>query len=318
MVLLFFALIVPITPVIVNLAITIAVLFFFESLRSRFDRASLVRRVLRRHIGIVEHYREHPPRPFPYYLLFPIVAPLWLFSAKGRKELKLYRLFVVANVVLLLALKYLEYRTLWAPELSFRRFAIATAVTLFFQIALVFAFVVPTTVAVLDARMRKRSRDLVWFAVAFSLTAGLTLFAWTRRPSGSMVPVPVCARMRERTAADEARALEVREAAIAVADDRLGEGTATRRRNGVEISGPPLDAAREELQEFYRADETECFRLFTAPDPELGDLVVLRADGKRTRGPIWVARAAGRRTARAMSAASDLGGREHVIDDVAK
>src|SRR5262245_64785 len=108
----------PIAPILVNLAITVGLLAFFEVLRERVQRSRIAKRLLRRHVLLIEYYRERSPRPFLYYLLFPLMAPFWLLVRDARREFNLYRRYVVANVAVLAVLKYVEYRRFWAPHIS--------------------------------------------------------------------------------------------------------------------------------------------------------------------------------------------------------
>jgi hypothetical protein len=297
---------------VINVGITFAALAGFEVLRTRFHRRSLIRRLLKRHLALLEFYRTTPPSPFIYYLTFPVLAPiLYVVSPKARREIKLYRRFVFANFVVLALLKVREHQTLWAPELSFADFARSTAVVLLFQLAFVLVLVVPVIVTVVDYRARKQDKRLTVLAILFAGTSSLAAAGYLAQPEGKLVPLPVCARMRQRTEAAPERAEAARDAALEVAAAHADEGKrAKRRRGGEELLGRPLELAREELKRFYKDDEATCFRLFSIEDKAGEPVLLLQGDVKRRKlAPVWAARRAGKTTERIVDDA-DLGGAE--------
>lgn len=312
----FFALIVPITPIVINVVVTFGALAGFEVLRTRFSRASLVRRLLKKHLALLEHYRTSPPRHFAYYLLFPLLAPvLFVVSRSARREIKLYRRYVFANLLLLVLLKVREHQTLWAPELSFSAFAKSTAIVLAFQLVFVLVLVVPVIVTVVDYRGRRQTKRLAALSVIFAASSALTSAAYLSQPEGKLVPVPVCARMRARSEAAPERAAAAREAAVDAAEQHLGEGQRKKRRRGEELLGKPIEAARAELARFYKQDETACFRLFSVADPSGEPLLVLQGDsGRKKLAPIWAARRAGKTSGRVIDDVAELGGADGLRD----
>lgn len=313
---LFFSLLVPVGAILVNSAVTLLVFFVAEAYRSHIRRGSFVYRLLRRQLALSDYYRRRPPRPFVYYLLYPLLAPYWLIARDARIEFRLFRRFLFANAALLVVFRLVEYDRWWT-DIGWKPFLQASALILIFQLAFIMAFIVPVMVTVVDSKLHKKRRRLTVYASALAISGALCVLAHQLQPPGAMTPAPVCARMRERSGASPDRAQEVQREAIEAAYQRLPEGKRTKRKAGEEITGPPLDRAKEALGTFYRGQEVDCFRLFAMPDEE-AEVLVLRGDSRRKADPIWMALKAERQTTRVLDDATDLPGGGSVIDDLVK
>lgn len=305
----------PVTAIIINVAITFFILFFAEFLRSKLQKGSLILRVLRKHFALVEYYRTRSPRPFPYYLLYPLMLPYVLFSADARRELKLFRRYVVANLVLFIVLKYVEYRTIWAPDIGVKPFLVASLGVFVIQVLFVFWVIMPSVVTVVDCRVHKQTGRLISYGIVFTLSAALFGAVWIKR-SNRATP-EVCSRMVARSKAQPERARSAHSAAIDAASDRVTEGTREKRRVGQELFGAPLDAARDKLRSLYREDEAECFRLFALADEASGEeTLLLKSDARKKVTPLWIGKRIGRATNRMIDDATELPGGVSVLDQV--
>jgi hypothetical protein len=314
---LFFSLLVPVGAILVNLALTLAVFLVAEAYRGHIRRGSIVHKVLRRHLALSDYYRRRPPRPFVYYLVYPLLAPYWLIAKDARIEFRLFRRFLFANAALLVVFRLVEYQHLWSPEIGWEPFLRASALILVFQLAFIVAFIVPVMVTVVDAKLHKKRRRLTMYAAVLAISGALCVVAHALQPPGVMTPAPVCARMRDRSEAAPERARDVQRAAVEAAYEQLPEGKRTKRKTGEEITGPPLDRAREALGAFYRGQEVDCFRVFAVED-EGAEVLVLRGDSKRKAGAVWMALKAERQTTRVLLDAADLPGGDAIIDDLTK
>lgn len=315
---LFFSLLVPVGAILINLALTMLVFFIAEAYRAHIRRGSIAYKLMRRQLALADFYRRRPPRPFIYYLLYPLLAPYWLFTRDGRSEFRLFRRFLIANAALLAIFRIVEYQRWWQPDIGLGPFLEASALILVFQSAFVTAFIVPVMVTVVDAKLHKKRKRLGVYATIFAVSGAFCVLAYTLQPPGRMTPAPVCARMRERSIAQPDRAEEVQRQAVEAALAVLPEGKRTKRKTGEEISGPPLDRARAELAAFYRGPEVECFRVFAMADGE-AEVVVLRGDSKkRQTNPIWMALKAERQATKVLDDAAELPGGESVLDDLTK
>src|SRR5271170_4354054 len=85
------AVIFPMLGVVVNVAFTLVVFAFAEAMRERAERSRIVERVVRRRLAFEAYYREHPPRPFLFYVFYPLLLPYVLSQPVVRRELLLYR-----------------------------------------------------------------------------------------------------------------------------------------------------------------------------------------------------------------------------------
>lgn len=300
-----------------NLGLTFLVFFLAEYLRTHAYRGSLLRKLLRRQIALANYYRERPPRPFLYYLLFPLMAPYWLISRDARREFRLYRRFVVANLLLLVVFRAIEYFTKWAPEISFRRYLTFALNLLFLQMCFVILFAVPTVVTVIDCKVRERLGRLWIYGGVFALSSVLVTVSYFKTTSVT-APIPVCARARERTQSMPERAHEVQSAALLAAEAHLDEARRTRRRVGEELLGTPTTAARAALRAVYLPDETQCFRVFALEGEDQGEeTLVLRAEGPtRKTGPIWLAKRAGKKGGAMIEDVAEIPGGERALFDV--
>src|SRR5688500_5383445 len=139
--LLFFSLLVPVGAILVNLALSLVVFFVAEAYRSHIRRGSVVHKLLRRHLALSDYYRRRPPRPFVYYLLYPLLAPYWLIARDARIEFRLFRRFLFANAALLVVFRLVEYQRFWSPEIGWKPFLQASALILLFQLAFIVAVI---------------------------------------------------------------------------------------------------------------------------------------------------------------------------------
>ena len=246
------------------------------------------------------------------------MAPYWLLRRGPRYEFRLFRRFLFANVALLVIFRVVEYQRFWAPDIGWEPFLRASLLILIFQIAFMVSFIVPIMVTAIDCKLHGKRRRLAIYAAAFTLSAAVVLVAYTTQPDSAVTPAPVCARMRERSDAQPERAKQTQEDAIVTAQAHIGEGKRTKRKTGEEITGPPLERARETLGGFYRGQEVDCFRLFAVND-EGSEVLLLRGDTKKRRtDPIWMALRAERQTTRLLNDATDIEGGKAVLDDLTK
>jgi hypothetical protein len=68
----------PMTGALAQIALTLIVFFAAEAVRRVGERSRLARLVLSSQLEFEAYYLEHPPRPFLYYVLYPLLFPYWL------------------------------------------------------------------------------------------------------------------------------------------------------------------------------------------------------------------------------------------------
>ena len=106
------------TGVVVNVAVTLVVFAFAEAPRERAERSRVVQRAIARRFAFEAYYREHPPRPFLFYVFYPLLLPYVLSRPVTRRELLLYRGVTGGGVVILVAAAAFDFVAHWQPELG--------------------------------------------------------------------------------------------------------------------------------------------------------------------------------------------------------
>jgi len=88
---LYLALAYPLTGALINVARRAPGLLH-RSLGQPNRRAlPLVGRLLRRQLAFETYYRKRPPRPFLYYVFYPLLFPYWLINREARSEFLLFK-----------------------------------------------------------------------------------------------------------------------------------------------------------------------------------------------------------------------------------
>ena len=85
------AMLVPMGAAIANMVLALGAFFFGEVLVGAAEKRPWLKRVLRRQLAFEAYYREHPPRPFLYYVFYPFLLPYWLVVAPARREFLLFK-----------------------------------------------------------------------------------------------------------------------------------------------------------------------------------------------------------------------------------
>src|SRR3954453_8126125 len=63
---------VPMTAALVNIVLALGAFFFGEVLRRHAQQRGWLGALLRRQLAFEEYYRERPPKPFVYYVAYPL------------------------------------------------------------------------------------------------------------------------------------------------------------------------------------------------------------------------------------------------------
>jgi hypothetical protein len=271
-----FAAMIPMTGPLVGAGLaTVIALAGSDRWRARTERIPLVGRPLANLASLGDYYREHPPRPLLYYVLYPALFPYWLFNRNARREFLLYRKINVIALILIPALAALEYVQKWSG-IPFSAFLSQTIATLVLQLLVTFALVMPivTTIVAYHAR-GKRKTLTVMILLAGLLAAGMAIHAMrSDRPSFYTVE-----RMRYRALADRKQAVEVLWRALSAGAAWLDAGASADPEAA-------LEAARAELETYWLADEARVFKLYRASDG--ATILYVNPRGHAT---IWIGRA---------------------------
>ena len=112
----------PVTGAVVQIVIALAVFFAGEAARRLAGRSRALAVVLRNQLEFEAYYRAHPPRPFLYYVFYPLLFPYWLWQREARREFLLYKGYTLASFGLLVVMQAVQYFRAFPPDLGFRAF----------------------------------------------------------------------------------------------------------------------------------------------------------------------------------------------------
>lgn len=274
----------PMTGVLVNIALTLAVFALAESVRERAGRSPLLARVMRRRLAFDDHYRAHPPRPFLYYVFYPLLFPYWLFHPEARRELLLYRGLTGGGMAVLVVLAIADYFVYWSPELGVKPFFVIWALLLVVQTLSMFVFLLPvaTTVVKLHSERRLPALYLLFGVAAISVSAAIVRLAQRHRHVVSWVTMQ---RAHLRTVTAPARAEAAQRDALRSVWSNAKELALSTDAEGW-IEGDSLERAELVLERFYKDDEAYAFSLHAIP-PAAPEIVLLQCRIGGRRPPIW-------------------------------
>lgn len=273
----------PMTAVLVNVTLTLAIFAAAEAIRERASRSPMLARVVRRHLAFEAHYREHPPRAFLFYVFYPLLLPYVLFRADTRRELWLYRGFTGGGLTVLVAAAALDFWRSWLPNLGFRDFIFTWVLLFAVQTLCIFLFLLPIATTVVKLHAERRFKALwILFAVA-TLSVTVAVIAIENR-RGHLVSWVATQRVRLRSKAAPlaARAAELQALRVVWANaPELKEST---DKDGW-VEGDALDRAEEQLATFFKPDEAYAFSLHALP-PGAPEVLLIQCEvGKGP--PVW-------------------------------
>ncbi len=276
----------PVAGVLVNLAIALAVFLVGEAAHGWAERSWLLKRVLGRSLQFEMYYRLHPPRPFAYYVFYPLLFPYWLWQREARQEFWLFKGYNVVGVALLLITNLYQFATLWQPTLTWGDFLPVLGITLAVEAVLVLSLLMPLVTTVVAFHQSGRSGRLIVLLVVAVVSTGVSMHRLAERRD-PIVSFSTRARVAIRTRQAKEPAHQARLAALRTALPTLLAQPGVVEGDG-KVEGPPLDRAREVLQRFYREDETMAFDLWASPRRRPRTLV-LYTEGRPGRPALWTA-----------------------------
>ncbi|HEX3596281.1 MAG TPA: hypothetical protein VHU80_14325 [Polyangiaceae bacterium] len=274
----------PVRGALIDVALALGVFAFGETARRAASNNRAVRLVISEALAFETYYRERPPRPFAYYLFYPLLFPYWLSNASARREFLMFRGYTAGSFLVLIASLTLQYFEYWRPELRFAAFLSSVLHTLIAETILVLSLLMPiaTTVVWYHTSHRRRRLSILLLTGLVSASIAFALVVRRRDPIVSMATRDRV-RLRTKTvplAAHETLVTAARAASKAAARGGLdGDG---------KIEGEPLELCRAELEKFYKHDEAFAFDLWGTPRRK-PKLVVLYFESRQGKPPIWVA-----------------------------
>jgi len=293
----------PVTGAIVQIALALGVFVVGEAARQLAARSKLANLFLGSQLQFEAFYRAHPPRPFLYYLFYPLLFPYWLTNKEARAEFLLFKGYTLASFAFLLASLGVGYLRSFPPELTMRDFLPIAAKTFLAETVVVLMFLMPIVTSVVHYHSTRAPKRLGFLLAAGILSSGLAI-ARLEKARDPIVSLATRERVRLRTAVDKKKAYDALARGLGVAWKEIpkADGASAQRaaRSAPEtdidtdgkVEGAPLDDARVTLERFYKVDETFAFDLWRERENvktgKLQTLVVyFEARGKDP--PIWLA-----------------------------
>jgi hypothetical protein len=277
---------VPMTAAILNIGLALAAFFFGEILRKHAEKRTWLGRILRRQLAFEEYYREHPPKPFLYYLAYPILLPYWLVNREARREFWLFKGYTLVTVLLVALSGAYRLFFVYGPELGPKDFVGPFLIGLVVESLAVLLLIMPMTTSVVALHQSGQRRRLVAL-LAVGLVSAAVAGARLALRHRTFPSLETRYRVGHRSLRNPQQAEQVIADAVKVAWKKRHEGGWGREDDGT-LAGPPLDAARHVLEKFYRPDEAAAFELWTSARKERPQLMVLYAEGPRHGRPVYL------------------------------
>ncbi len=275
----------PVRGALIDVGLALGVFVASEVVQRWASRVKLLRTLLRDALAFETYYRSRPPRPFLYYLAYPLLFPYWLIHRDARREFLIFRSYTLGGLLILIASLIWQYFSYWRPELTLRQYFPYVALSLCVEMVLVLALLMPiaTTVVWYHSSFRRGRLLVVLIAALLATSFAMIRVASRRAP---LVSYATRERVALRTSASRRKAhrallSSVRAASKAVVpkEDVEGDGN---------VTGDPLDAAHDALESYYKHDEASAFNLWASPRTR-PKVLILYFEARRQRPPIWVA-----------------------------
>jgi hypothetical protein len=288
------AAVLPITGTLVGAGIaTIVALIGGDRWHATVDRIPVLGGVLGGMSKLGDFYREHPPKPLVFYILYPVMLPVLLFRTVPRRELALYRKINAIALVIIIAGGAWDFFRHWQPEIGFGPFFGAMIAGFVIQFFVMFALAMPIVTTVIMLRIRGMTKTLA--AVLVIILATGTIGGLAAHHMKNAIQFSTWERIDYRTKAGLA---ELRDC-IATSPTHDLKSCAKQNRvllaltRGIDaadttLAGDPgaydiaQDRARAQIGEFYKPDEAHAFRLY---HDEGVTVVYVRHRGRKS---IWL------------------------------
>jgi hypothetical protein len=250
-------------------------------------RSRIVKLVLSSFLDLDAFYAKHPPKPFAYYVLYPLLFPYWLGNATARREFWMYKGYTLASFGLLLASLALQYMQAFPPQLGVDAFVPIGLKSLGMEALVILVFLMPIATTVVHFHQKRSFWPLAFLAlVGVASTTRALLQIHARRDP--VVSYATRERVILRTEARATDAEHAQASALKAAWKALPKDHVDVDRDGKVEPGPALDAARAALSGFYKNDEAYAFDLWLTAHGKRG-VLVLYFEARRKAQPIWLA-----------------------------
>jgi hypothetical protein len=273
----------PVTPTLVNLGLCLAVVTFTDLVRNAKKRVPLLSPVLTGPLEFERYYRLHPPKPFAYYIFFPLLFPYWLAVDSARREFLLYKTLNLVSFVLLGVTAVYGYFAYFRPELGIRECLLVLSVTAFFEVVTVMVMLMPLATSIVKYRLEAKRQRLVVLLVVGAVSVALAIVAISARRD-PVVSWAARERVILRTKKDKTHARAAQIAATKSAWAAIPKKNAEAVDADGKVGGEALARARTALQKFYKSDEAQTFDAWVSHGTKKSSEVLIlyvEASGKR-------------------------------------
>jgi hypothetical protein len=276
----------PVSGAVLQIGLALVVFVAAEAARQLAERSKLASLVLSSQLAFEAYYREHPPRPFLYYVFYPLLFPYWLTQREARREFLLFKGYTLASFAILTVSLGVQYVRFFPPELGLREFWPIAAKTFAVETIVVLLFLMPIFTSVVHYHSTRAPLRLAAILLAGVVSSGFAIER-LERARDPVVSLATRERVRLRTKANGRAAQRVQSNALAAAWKAL-----PKERDDVDTDGKvealPLDTARAVLGTFYKSDETFAFDLWRERKGKQQTLV-LYFEARQKNPPIWLA-----------------------------
>jgi len=275
----------PVGGAVAQIGLALVVFFVAEAARSLAARSKLAALVLSSQLQFDEYYRAHPPRPFLYYVAYPLLFPYWLTNREARREFLLFKGYTLASFALLVVSLGLQFVRFFPPELTLRDFVPIAAKTFAVETVVVLLFLMPIFTSVVHYHRARARGRLAAILVAGIVSSGLAIER-IERSRDPVVSLATRERVRLRTKSNGREATKAQSLALIAAWRALPKEKGDVDSDG-KVEEVPLDAARAALGRFYKNDETFAFDLWREVKGRQQTLV-LYFEARQKNPPIWL------------------------------
>jgi hypothetical protein len=276
----------PVTGALVTIGLALVVFLFGEAVRGLAKRRPILEKLLKGQLAFEAYYREHKPRPFLYYVFYPLLFPYWLAVKKARDEFLLFKGYTLFSLVMLVGGAAWQYFTAWRPELGPREFFVVLVAQVVVETLLVLMLVMPIVTTVVHFHAEGAKWRLAAVLAIGLLSSGVAIARLEHRRD-PIVSFSTRERVGMRTAKNVKASREVEAAALKAAWKVLANEKDDVDRDG-KVLGEALDAAHAALTAFYKKDEAYAFDLWLSRSKGR-ELLVVYFEARRGRQPIFLA-----------------------------
>jgi len=276
----------PVTGALVMIGLALAVFLFGEAVRGLAERRPIVAKLLKGQLAFEAYYRTHKPRPFLYYVFYPLLFPYWLSVKKARDEFLLFKGYTLLSLALVVGGAVWQYFTAWRPELGLREFFFVLVAQLVVETLLVLMLVMPIVTTVVHFHAEGARWRLAAVLAIGLISSGIAIARIERRRD-PVVSFSTRERVGMRTAKNPKASRDAEAAALKAAWTVLAQENDDVESDG-KVGGEALDAAHAALTAFYKKDETQAFDLWLSRSKKRTVLVIY-FEARRGRAPIFLA-----------------------------